>query len=659
MFKMIRYLKKYRIHILFIVIFLFLQAICELTLPMYMSNIVDVGLTQGGVKNYAPEALRKDTYDGLSKDLAVFYTQAPVGTVSAKYPLNASEPVYVLNAKNPALSELFGDYWGDSIPRVQEEYKALGVDLAKYQTRYLFLSGLEMLGIALLSAGCVIVSAYLAARTAAGSCNTIRSDLFRRVISFSGQNLDRYPSSTLITRCTNDVQSVQQSLMLLLRMVLFAPIMGIGGIVMVVRSESGLAWIVAVSVLSLLGIIFGFFSVIMPKFNKVQKLVDKVNLKMREALTGILVVRAFGTQKREEERFDKTNTELTELNLDIGRLMMGAMMPLMMFVMNITTVVILYFGAPEVGGGNMLIGNLMAFIQYAGIILFSFMMISMVSIMIARSIVSLQRIHEVLEEEFAVLDPENSVTPNLERCKVEFDNVSFKYPGSEEYALEGITFTAEPGEVTAFIGSTGSGKSSIVSLIPRFYDADSGAVKINSVNVKDMTQKTLRSAIGYVPQKSLLFSGTIESNLKYSKEDMPDENMKRAARIASATFIEEKPEKYAEEIAEGGVNVSGGQRQRLSIARAIAANTPVYIFDESFSALDFKTEATVKKAIREELADATILIVASRISTIRSANKIIVLDDGQIVGSGTHDELLKSCEVYSQIASSQLSPDEL
>lgn len=547
-----------------------------------------------------------------------------------------------------------------AISYVKDEYEVIGIDMDKAQINYILVSGAKMLGVALLGAVVSIIVGFIASKVAAKTAMELRSNIFKKVMSFSNSEMDKFSTASLITRSTNDIQQIQMVIVMLLRMVLYAPIIGIGGVIKVLNTNTSMTWIIGLAVVIILGIVVTLFITVMPKFKILQKLVDKVNLVTREILTGLPVIRAFSTQKHEEERFDKANKDLTKTNLFVNRIMSG-MMPLMMFVMNGVTLLIVWNGGKGIDAGTMQVGDMMAFIQYSMQIIMAFLMITMMSIMLPRAAVSAVRVDEVLNTKLSINDSENP--QNFDENKkgvVEFKNVSFRYPDADEDILTNISFTAKPGETTAFIGSTGSGKSTLINLIPRFFDVTEGEILVDGVDIRNVSQHELREKIGYVPQKGVLFSGTIDSNLRYGKEDATEKEIEKAAKIAQATeFIETKPEKYNTEIAQGGSNVSGGQKQRLSIARAIAKNPEIYIFDDSFSALDFKTDAALRKSLKAETGDSTVLIVAQRISTILNAEQIIVLDEGKIVGKGTHKELLNNCEVYKQIALSQLSKEEL
>ena len=745
MLKLIKYLKSSVASILIIVVLLVGQAACDLTLPQYTSNIVNVGIQQGGVENAAPTVIRVSEMNKLF----LFMSQAEQDTVLQsykkldkadmtaadadkalkKYPQLAKEPLYERTAKDDetidALSRLLSKpmlvvmgFSGDneemgamanqmlsSLPPqmagkdvfdvlammtdeqrsqmitaindkmkempdsileqsavvfVKQEYQAVGIDTDKLQNNYVLLTGAKMLGLALLSMLLTVLVGFIASRVAASLGKELRGRVFRKVVSFSHAELDRFSTASLITRSTNDIQQIQMLFVMLLRIVFYAPIIGIGGVIKVLNTNTSMAWIIAVAVMAVLTLVIVLFAVAMPRFKIMQKLVDKVNLVTREILTGLPVIRAFSTQKHEEERFDKANKDLTRTNLFVNRVM-TTMMPMMMLIMNGITVLIMWNGAHGVDAGSMQVGDLMAFMQYTMQIVMAFLMISMFSVMLPRASVSAGRIEEVLQTEPVIRDPEQTVSfDDAKRGLVEFKNVSFRYPGAEENVLENISFTAKPGETTAFIGSTGSGKSTLINLIPRFYDITEGELLVDGADVRRVSQHDLRAKIGYVPQKGVLFSGTIASNLRYGNNDASQEELDKAAQIAQAAdFIGEKPDGFDSEISQGGTNVSGGQKQRLSIARAIAIHPEIYIFDDSFSALDYKTDVALRKALKEETAGSTVLIVAQRISTILHAEQIIVLDEGKIVGKGTHKELLKTCEVYQQIAMSQLSKEEL
>lgn len=548
-----------------------------------------------------------------------------------------------------------------AIQEVKEEYKAMGVNTDNLQNKYIIISGLKMLGISLVIMASAISIMLLAARVGARLAKTLREKVFKKVLSFSNKEFSEFSTASLITRSTNDIQQIQGLIGMLFRVIIYAPIIGIGGFTRVLRqSDNSMAWIIGVAVLGILFVIVTLFTIAMPKFKKLQELIDKVNLVAREILTGLLAIRAFNTEKREEKRFDIANMDLTKTNLFVNRAM-SFMMPVLMLIMNCISLLIVWVGAHGVDSGTMQVGNMMAFIQYTMQIVMSFLMISMMSIILPRASVSANRINEVIETDEFIKESKNPKQLNPDkRGVVEFRNVCFKYPDSDEEVLSDITFTANPGETTAIIGSTGSGKSTVVNLIPRFYDITSGNLIIDGVDIKDISNKDLRRIIGFVPQKGILFSGTIESNIKYGNSEMSDEQMIEAAQIAQAEeFIEAKPLKYQEPIAQGGSNVSGGQKQRLSIARAIAINPEILVFDDSFSALDFKTDSVLRAELSKKTKDKTVIIVAQRINTILNANQIIVLEDGKIVGKGTHQELMKNNETYRQIALSQLSKEEL
>ena len=548
-----------------------------------------------------------------------------------------------------------------AIAFVKNIYSNAGVDTDKIQMNYIFTSGLKMLGLALISMFSAVTIMLLSSRVAAKLAKTLRDKIFNKVLSFSNKEIREFSTASLITRTTNDVQQIQQLMSMLFRVVVYAPIVGIGGILKVLsQSDNSMAWIIGLAVISIFIIVGTLFALTMPRFKKLQDLIDKLNKVSREILTGLPVIRAFNTEKKEEERFNNVNIDLTKANIFVNRAM-SAMMPMLMLIMNCISVLIIWVGGHNVDAGIMQVGDMLAFIQYTMQIVMSFLMISLISIMLPRASVSANRIMEIIETEPSIKDKET--TKKLDENKkglVEFRNVSFRYPDADTEILEDITFTAEPGKTTAIIGSTGSGKSTVVNLIPRFYDVTGGDLLVDGVNVKDLSQKDLRSIIGFVPQKGILFFGTIESNIKYSDEKMSDEKMIEAAEIAQATeFIEGKNDKYKSEIAQGGNNVSGGQKQRLSIARAIAKDPEIFVFDDSFSALDFKTDSALREALAKRTKNKTCIIVAQRISTILNADQIIVLDDGKVVGKGTHEELMKNNETYREIALSQLSEQEL
>lgn len=548
-----------------------------------------------------------------------------------------------------------------SISFIKQLYKNVNVDTDKLQNDYILLSGMQMLGVALISMISAVLIMLLSSKVAAKLGKILRDKVFKKVLSFSNKELSEFSTASLITRSTNDIQQIQQLITMLFRVVVYAPIIGIGGFIKVLtNSDNSMAWIIGVAILAILFVVGTLFIIAMPKFKKLQDLIDKLNQVSREILTGLPVIRAFNKEKKEEKRFDRANIDLMKTNIFVNRAM-SMMMPLLMFIMNSIMILIVWIGGKNVDTGTMQVGDIMAFIQYTMQIVMSFLMISMISIMLPRAEVSAKRINEVVETKPSIQDKEQTKKFNPDKKGlVEFKNVSFRYPDADTEILEDINFTAKPGETTAIIGSTGSGKSTIVNLIPRFYDVTGGELLIDGVNIKDVPQKELRNIIGYVPQKGILFSGTIESNIKYSDESMTDDKMEQAAEIAQAIdFIQAKENKYKDSIAQGGSNVSGGQKQRLSIARAIAKDPEIFIFDDSFSALDFKTDSKLREALSQKTKNKTVIIVAQRISTILNADKIIVLEEGKVVGTGTHEELMKNNETYRQIALSQLSEEEL
>ena len=548
-----------------------------------------------------------------------------------------------------------------AVSSVKQIYKNVGVDTDKIQNSYIIMAGFQMLGVALVSMISAIIIMLLSARVAAKLSKTLREKVFGKVLNFSNEELNGFSTASLITRSTNDIQQIQQLMTMLFRVVVYAPVIGIGGFIKVLtNSDSSMAWIIGVAILAILFVVGTLFIVAMPKFKKLQELTDKLNLVSREILSGLPVIRAFNTEKKEEKRFDDANKDLMKANIFVNRAM-SMMMPMLMLIMNAITVLIVWVGGHSVDQGLTQVGDMMAFIQYTMQIVMAFLMISMVSIMLPRASVSAKRINEVLDTVPSIKDKEQAKKfDSNKKGLVEFKDVSFRYPDADTEILSDINFTAKPGETTAIIGSTGSGKSTVVNLLPRFYDVTGGELLIDGVNVKDVSQKDLRNIIGFVPQKGVLFSGTIESNIKYSDDNMSDEMMIEAAKIAQATeFIDTKEKKYKDEIAQGGSNVSGGQKQRLSIARAIAKDPEIYVFDDSFSALDLKTDAALREELAKRTKNKTVIIVAQRISTILDANQIIVLEEGKVVGKGTHEELMKDNETYRQIALSQLSEEEL
>lgn len=710
--KIFLYLKKSWLSVLAILLLLVAQAYCELQLPQYTSDIVDVGIGQGGIAYAAAEKLRGDTYDKLclflTEEERVLFADSYVQDGDGNYVLAAKDketleqldgvlglPLVLLSAMDSGQAEMDAETlrlleesgavteeqildiraqalagmgeMSDSlvsaraVQLVKAEYEALGMDVGKIQTDYLWKVGLKMLALSVLMMGTAILTGLLAARTAAGVGRDLREKVYGKVVSFSHAEMDRFSTASLITRCTNDIQQVQMVEVFLLRMVLYAPIIGIGGVLKVAGTKTGMSWIIGVAVGAIVILLLTLLMVAMPKFKKMQSLVDRVNLVSREILTGIPVIRAFSRESHEEKRFDKANTELMKTQLFTGRVM-NFMSPVMTMVMNVVTVLIVWFGGKGIDAGNLQVGEMLAFITYTMQIVMAFLMLTMISIMLPRAGVAANRIEEVLRTEPSIHDKEAVRDQELQSVKGEiaFENVSFRYPNAEEDALHHISFTAKPGQTTAIIGSTGCGKSTLLHLIPRFYDVTEGRITLDGVDIRDISQKKLHSEMGFVPQKGYLFSGDIASNLTFAGDDITEEQMKEAAQIAQATeFIEGKPEGYASPIAQGGTNVSGGQKQRLSIARAIAGNPRVLLFDDSFSALDYKTDVALRKALFEKAADATVIIVAQRISTILHADQILVLDNGAVVGKGTHEQLLASCETYREIAGSQLSEQEL
>ena len=718
MIKLMKYLKKSAGYVALIIALLFLQAYCDLSLPDYTSKIVNIGIQQKGIEDGVPEKIRKTSMDGLElfmsqediSQLETAYTEdgelyvlkdidkdtrASLNEILGKPMLmlggltmeneasgemlaqmgipEGADPVEAV-AQMPEearaqMTESMGEKFRDmpdsmitqaGVSYVQAEYEALGEEGVGLQMKYIGNAGLKMILMALLIMAASISVVFLSAKVAASLGHDIRGDIYRKVIGFSSNEYNKFSTASLITRSTNDVQQVQMTMAMMFRIVLYAPIIGIGGVLRVLETDSSMTWILGVGVVLILVIIGLLFSIAMPRFTKLQTLIDRLNLVTREILTGIPVIRAFSREKHEEDRFEDANKVLTKTNLFVNRCM-TFMMPSMMLIMNGISVLIVYNGSYAVDAGNMQVGDMMAFIQYAMQIIMAFLMITAMSIMLPRANVAAMRIVEILETENSLKEPEAPVHPSEEiKGTVEFDHVSFAYPDAGENVLTDISFKAEKGQTLAVIGSTGSGKSSLINLIPRFYDVIQGCVKVDGVDVRSMSQKELRDRLGYVPQKGVLFSGTIDSNIRYGKTDISEEQVKKAAMVAQAQdFIEEKPHGYESPVAQGGTNVSGGQKQRLSIARAVAKDPEIFIFDDSFSALDFKTDKALRKALKEHTKNATTIIVAQRISTILNADQILVLDDGKMAGLGTHRELMKNCEVYRQIAMSQLSEEEL
>ena len=634
------------------------------------SSTADVQSTEDGQNATEGASAQSETTQDAAEDASAQSAMAQAGTMQLPSGVSAVDAVKALpEAMRSQIVERIKEKFADmpemmteqsAILFVQNEYEALGEDLDSFQISYLVKVGVQMVLLALLAMLASVLVTFFSARVAAVVAHDLRGDVYRKVIGFNSHEFNQFSTASLITRSTNDIQQVQMLLAMGFRLVLYSPILGIGGVLKVVKTDVSMSWIIALAVILIMIVIGVLFKVAMPRFTKLQTLIDRLNLVTREQLTGIMVSRAFSAEKHEEERFEKANQDLTKTNLFVNRCM-TFMMPIMMVIMNGISVLIVYKGAYAIDGGTMQVGDLMAFIQYAMQIIMSFLMIAMMSIIIPRANVAAKRIYEVLSTEPTIHDPQQPKLPaNGEKGIVEFDHVSFAYPEADEKVLEDISFRAEKGQTVAIIGSTGSGKSTLINLIPRFYDVTSGAVRVDGVDVRELAKQELCDRIGYVPQKSILFSGTIDSNLRYGCVNASEEEIKKAAEIAQASeFIEEKDEKYNTPIAQGGTNVSGGQKQRLSIARAIAKKPEILIFDDSFSALDYKTDVALRRALKESTAETTTIIVAQRISTILHADQIIVLDEGRVAGIGTHKELLKNCEVYRQIATSQLSEEEL
>lgn len=688
--KVFRPLKKMILCLFLTVLLLIVQAICELNLPSYTSNIINIGIGNKGIESMFPMVLREQEMSKIlvnvneedEKKVLDSYNLISLANISKKeyltykekYPIIDNENIYLYNNKED-ISNVMGDaifnYLNQNkkidmtlkttsiLNYIESEYKVVGVDTGKIQSNYIFKTGLVMILITLL---CMVVSigvSYLSSRIASKYAKELRSSVFSKILTFSTVDMKKFGTSSLITRTTNDINRVQMLVIMFLRVVVYAPIMGIGAILKVLNSNASLTWIIGLGIVCIISLMLTLLFIALPKFEVVQKLIDKLNLTTREIVTGIPVIRAFSNQKHEEKRFDKVNSDLEKTNLFVERLM-SLINPMISLVMNGVTLLILWEGAKKIDIGVINFGDVFALIQYAIQIIASFIMLSMVSIMIPRAMVSIKRISELLNYNVSIKDSENAKDIKEVEGLIEFKNVSFKYPNAKEEVLSNINFTAEIGKTTAIIGSTGSGKSTLVNLLPRLYDVTSGEIKLDGVDIKDIKLHDLRDNIGYIAQKGVLFSGTVKSNIKYGNSSISDKQMVFASNIALADdFINSKEEGYNYKIAQGGTNVSGGQKQRLSIARAIAKKPKVYIFDDSFSALDFKTDAKLRKNIKEKLGNVTTLIVAQRISTIMHADKIVVLENGKVVGIGTHKELMKKCKVYKEIATSQLSKEEL
>ncbi len=731
--KLFKYLKTYWKMAFVILLVLLVQVYCDLSLPSYTSDIVNVGIQQAGVDDKIPEAIseeemekvllfvqaddRQTVLDAYEKDentynqtayvlkkniqdneekieeleeilsgpmmMTAGFEQGSDTTAKIEEQLRANIPTEMLpkdatvfdilkmlpQEQLSQMTDKMKDQMDDmpdtiieqaGISYIKTAYEDLGMDMNQIQFHYLFVTGGKMLALALLGMLASVLVGLLASRVGASTGRDLRGKVFRKVVGFSNNEFDQFSTASLITRSTNDIQQIQMLIVMLLRIVLYAPLIAIGGIYKVFQTNVSMSWIIALAAILIVLVVSVLFIVAMPKFKIMQQLVDKLNLVTREILTGLSVIRAFSTEKHEEERFDKANRDLTKTNLFVNRAM-TFMMPVMMVVMNAISVLIVWTGAHGINDGQMQVGDMMAFIQYTMQIIMGFLMLCMISVMLPRAAVAAERVDEVLTSKTIIKDPEQPKhLPKKTEGVLKFNHVSFKYPGADEDVLEDIDFTAHPGQTTAIIGSTGSGKSTLVNLIPRFYDVTEGSITLDGIDIREMTQQELRSKLGYVPQKGVLFSGTIGSNIMFGNPDGNEQDMEEAAKIAQATeFIDTKSKKYDSTISQGGGNVSGGQKQRLSIARAIAKHPKLFVFDDSFSALDYKTDVALRKALKEKISDSTVLIVAQRISTILHAEQIIVLDDGKIAGVGTHQELLKNCEVYQQIAASQLSEAEL
>ena len=721
---LLRNLLDHKLAVLAIVLLLFAQAFCELSLPNYTADIVDVGIAQYGVDGTYFERMSRETYDNLTlfmtdeeqsvladsyrqdsegdyqiRDLdaeemdaledalkepaaMVYFLTGDIGEESSHgsalggWDLDADQiragladgsvtREELLNLRKETMTSLEGDGSASleqvDVLMVQQEYKNLGMDMHRYQQKYLLSVGGRMILMTILMVAASVLLGFLSSRTAAQIGRDLREKVYTKVIHFSGKEIDQFSTASLITRCTNDVQQIQMVTVMMLRIIIYSPILAIGGIIMISTTDTGLNWLIVVAVVTIMALVFILMRLSMPKFKMMQKLVDKMNLVSREILTGVSVIRAFSREDFEKKRFEDANMDLMKTQLNTGRLMV-CMSPLMTFVMNGVTVAIVWFGAQGVNTGRVQVGEIMAFITYTMVIIMGFLMITIISVMLPRAAVAAGRIQEVVTTEASICDAEETKDDQLKnnRGEICFDHVSFRYPNAEADVLSDLNFTARPGQTTAIIGSTGCGKSTLLNLIPRLYEVTGGKITLDGIDIREISQEKLRENIGYVPQKAVLFSGDIRSNIKYASDDISDASMEKAAEIAQAMeFIEEKPKRFDSAIAEGGSNVSGGQKQRLSIARAVAKDPKVYLFDDSFSALDYKTDKALRKALFAHAAEATVIIVAQRISTILHADQIIVLEDGKIAGIGTHAQLLNTCEAYQEIARSQLSEAEI
>ena len=742
MLKLKRFYKPFIFSIVVAVCFLFVEAICDLKLPDYMSDIVNVGVQSSGIEDITPKAISEDALDAITQFMNVedkkfvysHYTLMLSGNKEYidTYPLLKTKNVYVLNEVNAedlskmdnifgvasktiincmnifankdnrteqnieenkmtnatfdlssfyqmipvVLNDLTQEQINQAITNAKSQneltlsqmaiafttayYTELGMDLGKIQMSYIIQVGLKMLAVSLIGIIAAVIVGYLGSKVGSGLGRNLRKEVFQKVETFSNTEFDKFSVASLITRTTNDITQVQNITIMAIRMLAFAPIMGIGALIMMLNKTTQMTWTIALGCIAIVILIMVLYKVVLPKIKIIQQLTDRLNLVSKENLTGVMVIKAFGTQKYEESRFDKVNKDVTDVNQFVARAM-SFMMPFMMLVMNLLCVLILWIGAKEIAQSGMQVGDMMAVMQYAMQVIMSFLMVSIIFVMLPRATVSAQRINEVLDTNTSINNPETPKEFNQDKIGyVEFKNVTFRYEGADENDHENVSFVAKPGETTAFIGSTGSGKSTLINLVPRFFDATQGVVLVNGVDVKKVNMHALREQIGYIPQKGNLISGTIESNLKYGNDNATVEFLDKCAKVAQAyDFIQSKEEGYKCEISQGAKNVSGGQKQRLSIARALVKNAPIYIFDDSFSALDFKTDATLRKALKDHAKDCTILIVAQRVNTIMNAEQIVVLDKGKVVGIGTHEQLLKNCSEYYEIASSQLSKEEL